>query len=306
MGKLVSVIIPVYNGEDYIQESVLSICNQTYDNIEIVIINDGSTDKTEKILDTLEKKDNRIKVFNRVNNGLIKTLNFGLDVANGDYIARMDADDICLPTRIEKQVNLLDSKPNLIACGAQFERFGSMSRISSLPLTSSYCKINLIFSTPFCHPLVLFRKNNFRYKLDYKYSEDYKFWCDLCSIGEFENLNEILLKYRTHNNQISIVNAKNQIRKQIEISKEMISKIDGIPNDIYPKQIEAYLNTSSFLNLDSGGKEIVKRNILYLLPFLFNKNILAIALIKTFKLSIKEWFLLILRILKWRNSNIKI
>ncbi len=78
--------------EDYIQESVLSICNQTYDNIEIVIINDGSTDKTEKILDTLEKKDNRIKVFNRVNNGLIETLGFGLDVANGDYIARMDAD----------------------------------------------------------------------------------------------------------------------------------------------------------------------------------------------------------------------
>lgn len=306
MGKLVSVIIPVFNGDKYIEEALLSICRQTYDNLEIIVINDGSTDNTLNIVNKLKLKDTRIKIYNRKNHGLIETLNFGLDVANGDYIARMDADDISLPTRIEKQVNLLDLKPDLIACSAQFERFGSMSRVSLLPLSSSYCNINLIFSTPFCHPLVFFRKNNCRYNLDYKYSEDYKFWCDLSSIGKFENINEILLKYRTHKDQVSIVNARKQVEKQIEISKEMISQIDGVLDDIYPKQIESLLKTPLFFNLDNNSKEIVKKNILYLLPFLYNKNILILPVIKTFKLSIKEVVVLTLRILKWRNSKIKI
>lgn len=117
--KLVSVIIPVYNVEQYVKEAIQSIQNQTYKNLEIIVIDDGSSDNTYKIVDKLAKFDNRIKLYKNAQNlKIVKTLNRALSLANGEYIARMDGDDISAPDRIEKKVKFLEENKeyDLVGC----------------------------------------------------------------------------------------------------------------------------------------------------------------------------------------------
>ena len=106
MTPLVSVVLPVYNAEEYISEALKSILNQTYDNLEVVVVNDGSTDHSLHVIRSLA--DKRVKIISRENRGLVASLNEGIDAASGDYIARMDADDISHPERISKQIRLLE------------------------------------------------------------------------------------------------------------------------------------------------------------------------------------------------------
>ena len=117
--KLVSVIIPVYNVEKYVEEAIQSILNQTYKNLEIIVIDDGSKDSTYQLVKKLQKKDNRIKLYkNEKNFKIVKTLNLALSLANGEYIARMDGDDISAPDRIEQKVQFLEdnNEYDLVGC----------------------------------------------------------------------------------------------------------------------------------------------------------------------------------------------
>ena len=119
---LVSVILPAYNAQDTIAESIDSILNQSFRDFELIVINDGSTDATEKVI--AQYDDSRIRYFaNPGNQGLIYTLNRGLELSQGKYIARMDADDISLPARFEKQVRILEEHPEIIVCGPLIKVF---------------------------------------------------------------------------------------------------------------------------------------------------------------------------------------
>lgn len=118
--RLVSVVMTAYNTENYIEEAILSILNQTYTNFEFIIINDGSTDRTLDIIMRYAKKDSRIMVITRKNIGLAQSLNDGVRIARGDYIARMDSDDVCVAERLEKQVNYLNQHPDIFMLGSNY------------------------------------------------------------------------------------------------------------------------------------------------------------------------------------------
>lgn len=232
---LVSVLIPCYNCEEYVEEAVMSIVKQTYSNLEILVIDDGSTDNTGCILQGLAKKDNRIKyIKNTTNLKLIKNLNKGLDLCKGKYIARMDADDISLPERIEKQVNFLEKHSEIGIVGTYIQIFGVRKGVWRMDTSDKYIRAHLFCNTSFAHPTVMIRTSVLRdnclyYKTEYPHAEDYKLWCDMAQYTKLANIPEVLLYYRINQTQVSNKFSKEQ--------KETAQKIrEGYINDFLAKR----------------------------------------------------------------------
>lgn len=207
---MVTVLLPAYNAQETIGEAIQSVINQTYKDWELIVINDGSTDDTKGVV--MSYNDERIKyIENDENKKLIYTLNRGIELATGEYIARMDADDICHPNRFEKQVEYMESHPDVIVCGTQINYFGTKStnyRKLVFPTKDKQLKEMLAMSTCFAHPTVMIRKSALdesgcRYDMDYKNAEDYSLWIDLMNYGKFGNLLDQLLNYRVSDTQVS-------------------------------------------------------------------------------------------------------
>tara|TARA_R110002124_G_scaffold185407_1_gene352845 strand:+ start:6412 stop:7446 length:1035 start_codon:yes stop_codon:yes gene_type:complete len=202
----ISVIMPVYNCELYLKEAIDSILNQTYANFEFFIIDDASTDQTLSIIKAYD--DIRINLVEKeVNSGLTKSLNIGLSMAKGKYIARMDGDDISLPERFAKQLSFLDRNPEYVLCGSNYSIIGS-NQVVTLPETNEDIKLGLLKSCVIAHPSVMFRnsillENNIKYDSSKEPAEDYHLWVQLISKGKFYNIQELLLRYRVHDKQIS-------------------------------------------------------------------------------------------------------
>ncbi len=234
---LVTVIMPCYNAEKYVESSVRSIMSQTYKNIEILVADDFSTDTTFEILQKAAKGDPRIIVLkNECNLKIVKTLNKMVKLASGKYIARMDADDIALPTRIEKQVAFLESNPNYAMCGTNawlINKWGEKIGESCLPIRFEDNKFFLTFYSTFYHPTVMFRahilKEN-QYSEKFPYAEDYELWCRLVFEKELKitNIKEKLLEYRIFKNQTSTVHftEQNESCKRIVQKYRLISEKD--------------------------------------------------------------------------------
>ncbi len=193
----------VYNTEDYITESIKSILNQTYSNIEFIIIDDGSTDCTvDKIL---KSKDSRIKLIrNEENRGLAASLNRGIRQASGAYLARMDADDISHPKRIEKQIEKFKSIPEISLLGTGLQYFNNSKFKNYFPEDHESCKAKLLFNVCFGHPSLMMRSQIFENESNFynpkleQYSEDYDLYSRLIGTYRFGNLNELLLRHRTY------------------------------------------------------------------------------------------------------------
>jgi glycosyltransferase involved in cell wall biosynthesis len=211
----ISVIMPVYNAEKYLEEAIESVLNQTYKNFEFIIINDGSIDKSLEIIYKYQKKDKRIVLINRKNKGLITSLNEGIEKSSGSYIARMDADDISLAKRFERQIKLMELE-NLDICGGHFlsiNNFGEPISLNLTPIGHDLCTLSLISKVPFAHPSVMIRKS-FLEKNDIKYgqslnnkAEDFDLWIRLHEKGaKFSNVNKIIFKYRIVKNSLSKIN----------------------------------------------------------------------------------------------------
>lgn len=211
----ISVLMPVYNtDESFLRESIESILNQTLENFEFIIINDGSTTNAEDII--LSYKDPRINyVVNENNLGLIKTLNKGLGLANGEYIARMDADDISLSDRLEKQLSFMESNPDVDILGTWFKCF-PRNRIIKTPVNDKDIKqFLLVNSNILGHPTIMFRNSTVK-KLNILYDEkaecveDYALWLSLIDKVKFACIPEILLNYRLNKHGICKKNTINQ------------------------------------------------------------------------------------------------
>jgi len=207
---LISVVMSVYNGENYLKEAIESILIQTYRKFEFIIINDGSTDNSLKIIQEYMKKDKRIILINRENRGLIYSLNEGIALSKGKYIARMDADDIALPYRFEKQLQFMEANLDVGVCGSWVEIFGEKysNKVWKLPEDNHALQCRLLFSVPVAHPSIFLRKRlwdnySMQYDIQYKHAEDYKLWVDLSKYTKFSNLQEVLLRYRYLDNSIS-------------------------------------------------------------------------------------------------------
>lgn len=228
---LVSVVLPVFNGERYLFEAIQSILNQSYKNFELILINDGSTDKSPGIIKDFAGLDSRIVVISRENRGLVESLNEGIVAARGKYIARMDADDIACTKRFEKQVAFLENNANVGILGTWVEIFGEnqVSKIWQPPPKDEECRAMLLFSNPVAHPSVMMRKQLFdnfkiRYRKEFKNIEDYDLWVQAMDVTAFANLPEPLLRYRQLETGIT-VNAEKNTDERFLLSRKIFSKV---------------------------------------------------------------------------------
>ncbi len=224
----ISVIIPCFNAEKHLEEAVRSIMRQTHRNLEIICINDGSTDGTLSILNRLADIDNRILVIdNYANIKLIQTLNKGISIANGDYIARMDADDISSPERLTEQLLFLQ-KNNLDICGTYVDYIKENGDFHShcthfITKNAPLCFVSM-FETPLVHPSILcksniLKHNNFIESEESYVAEDYYLWCNLLQRGiKMGVIPKYHLKYRINNKGESISRRDLQYKNHFKIS----------------------------------------------------------------------------------------
>lgn len=202
MSALVSVIIPAYNVERYIGTCLRSMLDQTYVHQEILVVNDAATDNTLSVIKSFT--DPRIRIIeNETNLGLAASVNKAIQQAKGLYIARMDADDVAHPQRLQKQVEFLEQHADVSIVGTAMQSIGYSNYLHEFPETHEACKPHLLFNVCFGHPSVLVRKSVFDnpenlYHEDLRqYSEEYELWCRLVDKIRFANLPEALLEYRT-------------------------------------------------------------------------------------------------------------
>lgn len=263
MSPVVTVLMSVYNGEKYLREAMDSILNQTFADFEFIIIDDGSTDGTFSIVKSY--KDLRIRLIkNKANIGLTKSLNKGMRLAGGKYIARMDCDDISSPNRLNIQVAFMEKNQDVGVCGSWIKTFGSCKEeIWKYPVENDLISSRLIFDSPLAHPSIIMRKelmdkNNLKYDEHCELAQDWKLWQECRSYLKITNIPEVLLLYRIHNRSIGSTE-HNRRRNIIEnIDKKNLSGIG-----IYPNKDELSLHrniaSSQFVNsIYDVGKWLLK------------------------------------------------
>lgn len=227
---IISVILPVYNGSTYLSEAVSSILAQGISDIELIAINDASTDESDKIL--REFNDSRIvHITNSTNIGLASTLNFGIEEAKGEFIARMDQDDIAVPNRLSYQIKAFLNDKNLGICGSNFQTFGENKLYKSdYPLNSDRIFTNLLFFNCIAHPTVMFRKsvfveNGLCYDKKYDWAEDFELWTKARHLTKIINLKQPLLKYRINTNSMT-ASGESKVHKTVNvINKRSLQEI---------------------------------------------------------------------------------
>lgn len=225
---LVSVLIPTKNAQQYCKEAVLSIINQLYHNFEILIIDDHSTDNTVKIIHNL--RESNIRLYKNPGKGIVDALNFGIKLAQGKYLTRMDADDLSFPSRIKHQVSYLERHKDIGVLGTGIKIIGDTVREVKFPTSSAEIKYELLFENVLAHPSIMIRKSNIpanllRYQRQYQNAEDYALWTQLINITNFANLGEVLLSYRHHSGQVSHAHVKSQDRLREKIQIELLKRI---------------------------------------------------------------------------------
>ena len=196
----ISIIMPVYNGGKYLNEAIDSILQQTFTDFEFIIINDGSTDNSLKIIKSYN--DERILLIIQKNQGVAKSLNNGIKIAKGKYIARMDADDISYKNRLEIQYNFLENNQNVVAVGGNayvIDQIGTYVYTTDYPLINKDIKSALSFKSPFIHSSVVLRKNTVERAGLYPkipIAQDIFLFNKMSGYGDFANIPQPLIKYR--------------------------------------------------------------------------------------------------------------
>jgi glycosyltransferase involved in cell wall biosynthesis len=212
----VTVLLPAYNAEAWIREAVDSIIHQSLSDFELLVVEDGSTDRTGQILG--QYTDARIRLIrHETNRGLIASLNEGLELARGSFVARMDADDLAHPKRLERQVAFMKSNPEVGICGTWFVITGEGAPKRVRPPTSNDdMAAMLFFRSPFGHPTVMMSRTflqdaGLRYNAEARHAEDFDFWVRARSKTRFANLAQYLLQYRAHPAQVSLQHEGRQV-----------------------------------------------------------------------------------------------
>lgn len=256
MNPKISVLMSVYNGQAYLKEAIDSILNQTFTDFEFVIINDASTDSSKQIIENY--RDGRIILINNKENiGLTKSLNKGINIAEGKYIARMDADDISNLSRLEKQYNFLEGNPEYSIVGSNIQlidKNGNNLEIAKYPEDYEEIMGYIFFANPMVHSSVMFKtedaENIGGYNINHKKAQDYGFWFKFIEQGlKLYNIQEPLVKYRVHNESISIKNSEDQDKTAQRILIEAFSSILGIK---IGKKESNYIRHASNLNPVQG------------------------------------------------------
>lgn len=308
MNILVSIILPVFNGEKFLARSIFSLLSQTYHNFELIIINDGSNDNSEIIIKSYN--DPRIRYYSQNNIGLAKTLNRGIGLSKGKYIARQDQDDFSELNRIESQLNYLEFNNDiaLVGTAATIWVEGKKSkRKLSHPCTNSEIKIGLLFYNYFVHSSVMIRKEviialgGYTESSNRQPPEDYELWSRMSHNFNLANLPELLVNYTEVNSSMSRVTYRPFVDKSISFSLEnllwaldinqispamialaniMHRNYNGIPKSISFSELNLLLH-HAILNVERKYKlnpdEVRKENIklknklkIFYIDYLFN------------------------------------
>jgi glycosyltransferase involved in cell wall biosynthesis len=208
----VSVILPAFNAERFVRAAVTSVLAQTFHDFELIAIDDGSTDRTGALLDDLARSDGRLAVVHQPNAGLIATLNSAIDLARAPLIARMDADDLCRPTRLERQVAYMNVHPDVALLGGAYRLIDDADRpIKTFRPPTDHATLDaqcLATTQPICHPLAMIRRSSIdrvgKYDPQYEAAEDLDFFLRLAEVGTLACLDgEPLLDYRMHAASVS-------------------------------------------------------------------------------------------------------
>lgn len=241
----ISVIMSVYNGEAYLEEAIESIINQTFKNWELIVINDCSTDSTPEILSSLSNKDERIKVHtNEVNLRLPTSLNKAISLSSGKYIARMDADDISLPNRLEKQYRFMEENSDVALSSCRFMTVKNgvyMSGGAGGRCDHSALSAMLLVANPILHPGVIAKAEvmkSFNYDTTLTCTEDLELWTRMVMEGQkIEILPECLLIYRLHDKQITSTTLERQHTEVLKIQRKyygaLLREMDKETEDFY-------------------------------------------------------------------------
>lgn len=265
----ISVIMPAYNAEAYIKEAIDSILNQSFTDFELIVINDCSVDGTEAVV--LGYSDRRIIYFkNEKNMGVAATLNRGLSAAKGEFIARMDSDDVAMPERFAQQVDFLIRHPNYAICGSSLTVFGENQpeRAFPYPQTDKEIRANMIFNSPFAHPTIMMRGEMLNrcgryYDESYEKAEDFELWYRLLRYGKGYNFQQPLLRYRHHGKQVRTANAAEQKEAVLRLRERMVKELNA---DLTAEEMEVFqslcggqrtFSEDEYGLFISGGKKLI-------------------------------------------------
>lgn len=257
---VISVILPAYNCEAFIHKAISSVLGQTYTDFELIIINDGSADKTESIIAFFT--DTRIVYQkNPENKGLIYTLNRAIDLSRGRYIARMDADDICLPVRLEKQKNFLDQHEKIAAVASTVDFINELGEktgvweLDRLTVTPEQIKRKMPRENCLAHPTLMIRSDilkKLKYNTYQKNIEDYDLWLRMLNRGYLiGKINEPLLLYRVHTASVTGVHLK----EKNFFFKHMVMKWKLLWHETFSGHLSGYMviiKLSAFADLVKG------------------------------------------------------
>lgn len=230
--ELISVIMAVYNGEEYLKPAIQSVLDQTYKNFEFIIVNDASTDNTVNIIESF--RDERIcLVHNEKNLRLAASLNKAIAMAKGKYLLRMDADDICFPDRFEKQVAYMDKHPEIgIAFGSVLKFSGDtvLKEIDSNEKKPEYIRATMLFFNTVYHPNVIMRREvcqEYKYREEYTVAEDMDLWLRAGEKYRIANMNKHTLLYRIHSKQVTTSCSDKQRQQEILMKKFFLERLLG-------------------------------------------------------------------------------
>jgi glycosyltransferase involved in cell wall biosynthesis len=247
----ISVVLPVYNAEQYIDEAIESVLAQSFADFELILIDDGSTDHSLAHLMKFAKRDSRCIVHSWKNKGIVASLNYGINQAKADIIFRMDNDDICMPQRFEKQLQYLKTHPECVAVGSEVLCIDPegypICKMWSLHTHEEIDNTNLTgaIGSSMCHPSVAMRKSSLLaiggYRPEFSFAEDYDLFLRLAEVGKLANMPEVLLKYRQHFSSIGHAKRKQQLIVTQKVLEEALARRHlTLKNSLASESIEDY------------------------------------------------------------------
>jgi hypothetical protein len=257
MTTKVSVVMTVYNGEQFLRPAVDSILQQTWPDFELIVVDDGSTDSTGQILDKYAQSDRRVRVLHQTRAGISASSNCGCALAEGDYIARLDHDDLSLPERLARQVDFMDAHPSVGACGTWTRIIGgTKDTVWRYPCEDSEIRCRLLFGSVLVHSSSMLRKAVLAqiggYRPDFVMAQDYDLWSRMAMVAELANLPEALTVYRVHPAGISR-KAGQMLAEADRIRLEQLTRLGLQPTEAEMLAHQA-LSTEQF----PSGREFVQ------------------------------------------------
>lgn len=259
MSTLISVVMPCYNAAPWLDAAIESILKQSHGELELLAVDDGSTDTTPEILARAARRDPRVRVLGGgANAGIVAALNRGLDQAQGTYIARMDADDISLPRRFERQLGFLEAT-GIDLCGSWCTEFSyGVPHVVRWPHSEAMLRTAMLFQNGICHPTLMAKRTVFgklRYREDYRLAEDYDLYARAYRDFRLANVPEILLRYRRHPGQATQARreAMESVTRRIRLE---VLQAQGYNPDPEEQRLHNLVRAPSSLHVESDLKGI--------------------------------------------------